>query len=152
MVIQFAALTGADVIAVSRGAEHLELARELGAEETVDASAQDAGEVLAAAGGVDASIVFAPSNRAVAQALRATRPGGVVVIGVNADPGTLPFADEKTVVGSLLGTRQQIREVLALAAAGKVRAHCDRYPLEEAGEALRRLKAGEIRARAVLVV
>lgn len=152
MVIQFARLTGADVIAVSRGAEHLELARELGATETIDASAADPGEVLAAAGGVDASIVFAPSDAAVGQALRATRPGGVVVVGVNADPGTLPFADEKTIVGSLLGTRQQMREVLALAAAGKVRAHCEPFPLEQAGEALRRLKAGEIRARAVLVV
>ena len=152
MVIQFAALTGADVIAVSRGAEHLELAREVGATETIDASDGDPGEVLAEQGGVDASIVFAPSDAAVAQAIRGTRPGGVVVIGVNARVGSLPFADEKMVVGSLLGTRRQMREVLEIAAAGKVRARCEQHPLEQAEEALQRLKDGKIRARAVLVV
>jgi propanol-preferring alcohol dehydrogenase len=152
MVIQFAALTGADVIAVSRGAEHLELAREIGAVETINSAEVDPGEVLAEQGGVDASIVFAPSDAAVAQAIRGTRPGGTVVIGVNAEVGALPFAEEKTVVGSLLGTRQQMREVLEIAAAGKVRAQCEEYPLEQAGEALQRLKEGKIRARAVLVV
>jgi|SRR5919197_227249 propanol-preferring alcohol dehydrogenase len=152
MVIQFAALTGADVIAVSRGAEHRELARELGAVETIDASAEDPGEVLSAQGGVDAAIVFAPSDAAVEQAIRGTRPGGTIVIGINAAVGALPFAEEKTVVGSLLGTRQQMREVLEIAAAGKVRAQCERYPLERAGDALRDLKEGRIRARAVLVV
>jgi propanol-preferring alcohol dehydrogenase len=151
MVIQFAALTGADVIAVSRGAEHLELARELGATDAIDASGTDPGEALAGQGGVDASIVFAPSDAAVAQAIRGTRPGGIVVVGVNAQVGGLPFAEEKTIVGSLLGTRQQMREVLELAAAGKVRAFCESYPLDQAPEALRRLKEGKIRARAVLV-
>lgn len=152
MVIQFAGLTGADVIAVSRGAEHLELARELGASGTIDASSADPGQVLAQDGGVDASIVFAPSDASVDQAIRGTRPGGTVVIGVNARVGALPFNLEKTVVGSLLGTRQQMREVLEIAAAGKVRSICESYPLEDAPEALRRLKAGQIRARAVLVV
>ncbi len=151
MVIQFAALTGADVVAISRGAEHLELAREVGATDTIDASDGDPGEVLAERGGVDASIVFAPSDAAVSQAIGGTRPG-VVVVGVNARVGSLPFAEEKTVVGSLLGTRQQMREVLEIAAAGKVRARCEAYALEQAGEALRRLKEGRIRARAVLVV
>jgi propanol-preferring alcohol dehydrogenase len=152
MVIQFAALTGADVVAVSRGAEHLELAREVGATDAIDASAADPGEVLAGQGGVDASIVFAPSDAAVAQAIRGTSPGGVVVIGVNAEIGVLPFAQEKTVVGSILGTRQQMRTVLEIAAAGKVRALCEEFPLDRAGEALGRLKEGSIRARAVLVV
>jgi alcohol dehydrogenase, propanol-preferring len=152
MVIQFAALTGADVVAVSRGAEHLELASEIGASETIDASDSDPSQVLAEQGGVDASIVFAPSDAAVAQAIRGTCPGGVVVIGVNAEVGLLPFAQEKAVVGSMLGTRQQMRKVLEIAAAGKVRALCEQYPLERASEALGRLKDGRIRARAVLVV
>jgi propanol-preferring alcohol dehydrogenase len=152
MVIQFAALTGADVVAVSRAAEHLELAHEVGATETIDASGTDPGDVLVEQGGVDASIVFAPSDAAVEQAMRGTRPDGVVVVGVNAHVGALPFAEEKTVVGSLLGTRQQMREVLEIAAAGKVRVICERYPLEQAGEALQRLKEGKIRARAVVVV
>ena len=117
----------------------------------MDSSAGDPADALAKVGGVDASIVFAPSDAVVAQAVRATRPGGTVVLGINANPGVLPFAQEKIVVGSLLGTRQQMREVLKLAAAGKIKAQCQPFALEEATIALTALKQGEIRARAVLL-
>ncbi|MBA2768254.1 MAG: alcohol dehydrogenase catalytic domain-containing protein [Sporichthyaceae bacterium] len=151
VVLQLAALYGGDVIAVSRGAAHLELARELGASRTVDASREDPGETLAKSGGVDAAIVFAPSDAVVAQAVQATKPGGIIILGVHATIGQVQFAEEKVVVGSILGSRQQMREVLQLAAASKLRAVCEPYPLAEANQALMRLKRGEIKARAVLV-
>ncbi|GAA0816470.1 alcohol dehydrogenase catalytic domain-containing protein [Spirilliplanes yamanashiensis] len=149
LVLQMAGLWGADVIAVTRGRNHQELAEELGAT-VVDGTAEP-GAALARRGGVDAAIVFAPSSAVLGEAIRATKPGGIVVVGAEAEIGPLPFADEKTVVGSVLGTREQMREVLRLAAAGKVRAHCERFALDEATEALTRLKQGRIRARAVLV-
>jgi propanol-preferring alcohol dehydrogenase len=151
MVAQFARLAGADIVAVVRSAVHLELARELGVERIIDASAVDAGDALSRDGGVDASILFAPSNTLARQALRATRRGGTVVLGVNADLGELSFFDSKRVIGSVIGNRVQMREVLRIAAAGKVRAFCEAFPLDEALATLRRLKRGEIRARAVLV-
>jgi propanol-preferring alcohol dehydrogenase len=150
MVVQFAHLAGADVIAVARSAMHLDLARELGAVRTIDVSTADAGEVLSRGGGVDASILFAPSSTLARQALRATRRGGTIVLGVNADLGELSFFDNKRVIGSVIGNRVQMREVLRIAAAGKVKAQCEAFPLEEAGATLRRLKRGEVRARAVL--
>lgn len=152
MVVQIARLFGADVVAVARGANHLALAEELGSVRMIDASRTDPGEELARSGGVDASIVFAPSSAAVAQAIRGTKPGGTIVIGINAEVGRLPFADEKAIVGSILGSRQQMHEVIALAAAGKIRPVIERHPLEEAQETLLRLKRGEIRGRAVLVL
>jgi propanol-preferring alcohol dehydrogenase len=151
VVLQMAGLTGAEVFAVSRGRNHLELSEELGAT-SIDAGREDPGEALQRVGGVDASIVFAPSDAVVDQAIRATRPGGIIVIGVNAGIEVLPFAQEKMVVGSLLGTRQQMREVLQLAAAGKIKAQCQPFALDEATEALTELKAGNVRARAVLMV
>ncbi len=150
MVIQFAVLAGADVYAVARSPQHLDLAEELSAH-AVDASRGDPVSALAAVGGVDAAVVFAPSDEAMRQAVASIKPGGTVVLGVHAQVGPLPFADEKRVVGSVIGSRQQMREVLALAAAGKVRAHCETYALDAAADALVRLKRGEIRARAVLV-
>ncbi len=150
MVIQLALLAGADVHAVARAREHLDLAAELGAH-PVDAHAGDPAAALAALGSMDAAVVFAPSDEAVRQAIAAIKPGGTVVLGVHARIEELPFADEKRVVGSVIGSRHQMREVLALAAAGKIRAHCDAYPLEEAAEVLGRLERGEVRARAVLV-
>ena len=151
VALQFAKLTGAETVAVTRGGSRLELAEELGADRVVDASGGDAGEVLQRAGGVDAALVFAPSDAVVRQALLATKPGGVVVVGVNAEIGPFPFADEKTVVGSLLGSRQLMREVLDIAAAGRVRVVTEAQPLEQAADALARLERGDVRGRLVLV-
>jgi alcohol dehydrogenase, propanol-preferring len=152
MVVQFARLAGADVIAAARGREHLEVATELGATRTINLNDMDAGEALSRDGGVDACIVFAPSSALARQAVQATKRGGTIVLGVNADLGELSFFDNKSVVGSVIGDRVQMYEVLRLAAAGKVKAICEAYPLEQAAEVLRRLKRGEIRARAVLTL
>jgi alcohol dehydrogenase, propanol-preferring len=111
----------------------------------------DPGEAIKVSGGVDAAIVFAPSSTLVRQAISAIKIGGIVVLGAFAEIGPLPFVEEKTVVGSLLGSRQQMLDVLQLAAAGKIRAVCEVFPLEQAEEALLRLKRGEFQARAVLV-
>jgi propanol-preferring alcohol dehydrogenase len=88
----------------------------------------------------------------VAEAVRITKPGARIVLGVaEAVPGAINIGDEKIIVGSVLGNRQQMRDVLELAAAGKLRSvHAD-FPLAEANEVLGMLKAGQIRARAVLV-
>lgn len=152
VVIQMAALHGGEVVAVTRSQEHRDLAAELGATRVVDASQGDPGEVLARQGGVDATIVFAPSSASVRQALAATKPGGTVIVGVNADVGPLPFADEKVVVGSLLGSRFEMQEVLRLAAEGKLRTVTETFDLDQAHDVLRRLKDGKVRARAVLMV
>lgn len=151
VAIQFARLTGARTIAVTRAAQRRSLAEELGADRVVDASGGDAGTVLARDGGVDAALVFAPSDAVVRQAIEATKPGGIIVLGVNADIGTFAFADEKRVVGSLLGTRQMMHEVLQIAAAGRVRVSATAYPLDDTAKALRQLADGQVRGRLVLV-
>ena len=151
MVLQFARLAGADTIAVARGKNHLDLAAELGAT-PLDSTNEDVAATLKARGGVDATIVFAPSSAVVETALAATKPGGIVVIGVHSSIGRFLFYEGKTIVGSLLGSRQQMREVLQLAAAGKVKAHVATYPLSDAERALADLKGGGVRARAVLTV
>lgn len=151
VALQFAKLTGAETVAVTRGAKRLNLSEELGASRIVDASRGDAGAVLRKSGGVDATLVFAPSDEVVRQAIEATKPGGIVVIGVNAEIGKFAFADEKTVVGSLLGSRQMMQEVLRIASQGRVRVVAETYPLAEAEKALSVLKLGEVRGRLVLV-
>jgi propanol-preferring alcohol dehydrogenase len=150
MAIQLARLAGAEVFGIARTRQHLELAESLGAT-AVDDSNGRALATLQAVGGVDAAVVFAPSDKAVADAVAAVRPGGAVVLGVHADVGAVPFYDEKRVLGSVIGSRQQMRDVLALAAAGKLRAEVEAFPLDAAADVLGRLKRGEVRARAVLV-
>jgi propanol-preferring alcohol dehydrogenase len=151
MVMQMARLYGADVIAVGRSKQHLALASELGASEVIDISKGDQEEWLRRIGPVDSSIVFAPSTELAQLAMKATKPGGTTVIGVWVELGQLPFADEKRVVGSVIGSRQDMKEVLGLASAGKIKPIYEEFKLEAANKVLNMLKTGQIRARAVLV-
>jgi propanol-preferring alcohol dehydrogenase len=151
MVIQFARLAGADVTTVARGKRHRDLAEKLGSD-AIDPLAGDPVQQLRGNGGTDAAIVFAPSDDVMRQAVAAVKPGGVVVNGAASQAGPLAFAEEKQILGSVIGNRQQMREVLQIAAAGRVKVVAEEFPLERAEDALIRLKAGEVEARAVLVV
>lgn len=148
MAVQFAALTGARVVAVGRNREHLDVAAELGAAATVDTS--DAVALAALADTADAVITCAPSNSVSEQAMRALKWGGTIVSVVPFSIDGLPFNKEQTVKASLLGTRAQMREVLRLAAAGSIRTVVDRFPLAEATRVLDLLQQGRLRSRAVL--
>jgi propanol-preferring alcohol dehydrogenase len=151
VALQFAGLTGADTVAVSRGRGRLDLAERLGAGRVVDSSAGDAADQLQRTGGVDAALVFAPSDEVVASALASLKPGGTLVLGVNATIGAFGFAMEQHVVGSLLGTREDMREVIEVAASGKVHIEAEERPLAEAERALADLKTGTVAGRLVLV-
>jgi propanol-preferring alcohol dehydrogenase len=150
MAVQFAKLAGAEVTAVARGSDHLKVARELGADHLIDASAVDPADVLE--GTMDGAVIFAPSDAVAQQALASVKRGGTVVLGVIASFGTITFAEGKTIIESILGSRAQMDEVLALAAAGKVRSVVDVFPLVEAADVLGRLADRSLRSRAVLRV
>jgi len=148
LALQFAVLTGAEVVAVARGADHLAVARELGAHETVDASVVDAGAVLEDS--LDAAVTFAPSDAVTAQALRALKWGGTLVTGVPVSIEGFPFNKEQVIKASLLGSRRDMREVLRVASEGKVRTVVERFDMSRAGEALELLASGRLRSRAVV--
>ncbi len=152
MVLEFAVLTGAEVIAVTRSVVHGNVASTLGINQVINAAEVDAVDAIKTMGGVDASIVFAPADEVVRQAIDATKPGGTVVVGVQVDLGRFLFADEKKIVGSVIGPRHRMNDVLKLAAQGRVKPVCDVFSLEEAPDVLSKLKHGEIRARAVLKI
>ena len=151
MVIQFARLAGAEVVTVARGKRHRDLAERLGSV-VVDSSGGDPIPQLKFNGGIDAAIVFAPADGVLHQALDAVKPGGIVVNGAARKLGAIAFDEEKQIVGSAIGNREQMREVLKIAAAGKVKAVTQAFALEEAPKALETLKHGDVEARAVLVV
>ncbi len=151
MVVQIAKLYGAEIIAVSRSREHLEVAKELGADVIINSSTSDPVEEIKKLGGVDSSIVFAPSDVVAEQAIRITKPSGTVVIGVHIKLGEFFFHEEKRIVGSVIGSRWMMRDVIELARAGKIKPVCEKYPLEKVNEVLKKLKRSEVRTRAVLV-
>ncbi len=104
---------------------------------------------------MDAAIIFAPVGALVPQALRHLKKGGrVVCAGIHmSDIPSFPYADlweEREIVSVANLTRQDGTEFLDLAAQVPIRTHVTPLPLEEANEALDRLRAGEVEGAFVL--
>jgi propanol-preferring alcohol dehydrogenase len=105
---------------------------------------------------LDAAMIFAPAGELVPQALRTIRKGGVVVCGGihMSDIPSFPYSilwQERSICSVANLTRRDGEEFLALAPQVPVRAEVQTFPLQDANEALARLRAGRIRGAAVLV-
>ena len=105
---------------------------------------------------LDAAIIFAPAGDLVPRALRAVDKGGTVVCGgihMNDIP-SFPYEilwEERSICSVANLTRRDAEEFLALAPRVPVRTAVQTFPLEEANEALNRLRTGQIEGAAVLV-
>ena len=151
------ALTATNIVVVDRNPEALKLAGELGADQTVlaDGKQVDAVKDLTDGAGADVVLDFVAEEGAENEGFAMTRPGGsYFVIGYG---GTLvvPTLDvistERNIVGNIVGTYNELAELMVLAQAGKVTLHTKTYPLDAAQEALHDLDAGLVRGRAILV-
>lgn len=105
---------------------------------------------------LDAAIIFAPAGELVPAALRAVRPGGVVVCGGihMSDIPSFPYEllwGERVLRSVANLTREDGEEFLTLAPQVPVHTQVEAHPLEEADLTLGRLRAGEIHGAAVLV-
>jgi alcohol dehydrogenase, propanol-preferring len=155
MALQYARIAGASVVAVDLHDEKLELARELGAEHTVNAAREDPVAAIKALGGADAALVLAVAPKAFGQAFASLRRGGTMSLVALPHENTmdLPIFETVlngiTVVGSIVGTRVDLREVFALHAAGKTRVIREERPLDEVETAIEDVLRGDVRARIV---
>src|SRR5436305_540271 len=155
LAIQYAAIAGGRVIAVDLIDEKLELARELGAEFTINATKQDPVEEIQALGGADQAIALAVSPKAFEQAYGTLRRGGkLVFVALPADNHvTLPIFETVlngiTVVGSIVGTRADLREVFELHVAGKTKVIREIRPLCRVTESIADVEAARVAARIV---
>ncbi|MFF5988049.1 NAD(P)-dependent alcohol dehydrogenase [Prauserella flavalba] len=150
------AMTAATVVVVDRNAEALELATTLGADHTVLADGKQVESVLDLTGGNGAEVVldFVAEQGAQQDAFAMTRRAGshfVIGYGSNIDIPTIDIiSTERNVVGNLVGTYNDLVELMVLAQAGKVTLHTRKYPLDDALDALADLDAGRVRGRAIL--
>ena len=154
MAIQFAKIEGCEVSGVSRKEKHLEVAKKLGADNVFVYSSnqkqflQDVNEKY---GLFDAAIVFAPVEQVTDTAIKSIKKGGIVVVAtVGNIPNFLAF-EEKTVRGTLIGSRKDMEDVIKISDERKLKVVTESFPLEQANEVLARLKNSEIDARAVLI-
>jgi propanol-preferring alcohol dehydrogenase len=155
LAIQYAAIAGGTVVAVDVVDEKLELARELGATHTVDARTTDPAAAIQELGGAHQAIALAVVPSAFEQAYRSLRRGGTLVfVALPKDNHVeLPIFETVlngiTVVGSIVGTRQDLREVFALHAAGRTHVIHEVRPLAEVNEAIEDVESGRVVARVV---
>ena len=155
LAVQFGRAFGAEVIAIDISEEKLELGRCFGAAHTLNAATTDVAKQLRRKGGVHVALVTSAAKAAYDAAFYCLRPTGtLLVVGLPAEnicfPPILMAAGEVRVRASAVGTRQDLREVLAMAAAGKVRCQVVARPLVQANEALDQLRNGQVLGRIVL--
>jgi NAD+-dependent secondary alcohol dehydrogenase Adh1 len=152
-----AALTATTIIVVDQNPDALKLAEQLGANHTVVADGGQVAAVQDLTGGAGAHVVldFVAEQGAENDGWNMTgEAGSYFVIGYG---GTLhiPTLDiittERNIIGNIVGTYNDLAELMVLAQAGKVTLHTRTYPLDAAPDAIADLDAGRVRGRAILV-
>jgi NAD+-dependent secondary alcohol dehydrogenase Adh1 len=153
-----AALTATNVIVVDRSPEALEFAQTIGATHGVVADGTQVDQVKELTGGAGAEVVldFVGEEGAEKDAWAMTRRAGSHFVigygGIVEVPTIEIISTERNVIGNIVGTYNDLAELMALAAQGKVTLHTKPYPLEAANDAIDDLDNGRLPGtRAILI-
>jgi alcohol dehydrogenase, propanol-preferring len=155
LAVQIGRALGAEIVAVDIAEEKLALAKTLGASTALNARAVDVVKTLRGSGGVHVAMVTSAAKAAYDTAFYCVRPTGTLLaVGLPAEnicfPPILMAAGEIRIRASAVGTRQDLREVLAMGAAGKLRCQTAPRALGDVNAVLDDLRHGRISGRAVL--
>jgi NAD+-dependent secondary alcohol dehydrogenase Adh1 len=150
------ALCAAEVIVVDRSPEALELAKTVGADHLVEADGSQVERVQEMTdGGAHAVFDFVGENGVVQQGFDMTRRAAshyVIGYGENIDVPTIDvISSERSFVGNLVGTYNDLAELMVLAAQQRVTLHTRTFPLSDAVEAMQELHHGRLQGRGILV-
>ena len=157
LAVQYARLVGAEVIAVDVTDEKLQLATELGADHVVNAAKEDPVDAIVKLGGADVAVALAVHPSAFEQAFASLRRGGRLVCVAlppeSEGPLHLPIFETVlkgiTVVGSIVGTREDLAEVFRLHALGRTQVIAEGRQLDEVNAAISEVLSGRTSARIV---
>ncbi len=155
LAVQYAHIMGGTVVAVDIEDTKLALARELGASQVVNAAETDPVAAIQAEGGLDVALVLAASPVVFEQAFASLRRGGRLVCVALPPKGTMAISIFDTVIkgisviGSIVGTRQDLAEVFALHAAGRTRVVAETRTIEQVNDAIAEVLSGAVTARLV---
>jgi NAD+-dependent secondary alcohol dehydrogenase Adh1 len=152
-----AALTATRIIVVDSHPDALKLAEQLGARHTVvaDGGQVDAVKELTDGGGANVVLDFVAERGAENDGWEMTgETGSYFVIGYGGElhiPTLDIITTERNIIGNIVGTYNDLAELMVLAEGGRVTLHTRTYPLGAAPEAFADLDAGRVRGRAILV-
>ena len=154
MAIQFAKIEGCEVSGISRKEKHLDVAKKLGADNVFAYSSDQErflSELIENYGLFDAAIVFAPVDEVTDTAIKSVKKGGTIIIATVGKITNFLAFEEKTVRGTLIGSRKDMQDVIDISAKHNIQVVTETFPLKEANVVLQKLKNSEIEARAVLI-
>lgn len=153
------AVSGATLIVIDRNPDALALAKKIGADYTVQ-STEDGSFVkevldITKGKGAEAVIDFVAEGGSTATGVKMLRRSGnyyVVGYGENLNIPTIDIiSTEINFIGNLVGSYNDLVELMELAAQGKVTLHTQQYKLEDFQKAIDDLSAGKVRGRAILI-
>jgi NAD+-dependent secondary alcohol dehydrogenase Adh1 len=151
------AMTPAEIIVIDPSEPALALARELGADHTVkvDGTHVDTVKELTDGLGAEAIIDFVGEKGAIEDGIEMIRDGGfyyVIGYGENINIPTIDvISREISFIGNLVGTYNDLQELMTLTAEGKVSLHTTTYPLDAINDAMADLDGGRLQGRGILV-
>ena len=151
------ALSPARLVVIDRNPAALELATSIGADVGVLGDGSQVEAVLELTHGFGGEVVvdFVGENGSTSEGIAMTREAGdyhVVGYGENVDVPTIDLvSSEKNVIGNLVGSYNDLQDLMALAASGAVTLHTQKYALDDFQSAISDLDAGKVRGRAILV-
>ena len=140
--IQFARHMGFHTVAIGRGREKENLAKDLGAHIYIDTSVDDAAAALQRMGGARAILATAPNGGAMGPLVSGLAARGkLIVVGVPQDQiqlNAFPLIfGGRSIYGSLAGTAIDTEDALAFSVLENIRPMIETVPLEQAADALR---------------
>jgi propanol-preferring alcohol dehydrogenase len=156
LAVQYAKAMGLHVSAIDIDDEKLMQAKVLGADTTINAEREfPANRIIRSTGGAHGALITAVAPKAFEQGIRMLRRGGTCVF-VGIPPGTFPLSifdivvKGLTVRGSIVGTRQDLREALQFASEGKVSAVVEHHPFNDVNAVIEAVQQRQVKGRAVL--
>ncbi len=155
LAVQIGKELGALVTAIDLSDEKLSHAKTVGASVTLNAASVNVVKEIRRAGGAHVALVTSAAKAAYDTAFPCVRPTGtLLVVGLPSEsicfPPIMMAATEVRVQASSVGTREDLRRVLEMAAAGKLHCQITKRPLAQANDALAELRAGSVMGRIVL--
>lgn len=155
LAIQIGRALGAEILAIDVSDEKLAFAESFGAKTTLNAGSTNVVKALRSMGGAHVVLVTSAAKAAYETAFSCVRPTGtLLVVGLPAEaicfPPIMMAAGEVRIQASAVGTRQNVKDILAMAAAGQVRCSTAAFPLARANDVLDRLRKGQVSGRIAL--
>ena len=153
--LQIARAMGAEVIALTSSESKQEIARQLGAHHVLPATGREFGKRLRELGGADVAVSTTMDFQAIRDVMDGLAPQGTLVLAsltagrLPIDPRSFILAQQR-VMGTFLGSRLELQELLRLAVLHRIRPVLEKYPLEQVNEVHQRLRDNQVQFRAVL--